>query len=104
MKEYAGEIITGISGLAVAAGAWFMGGRQAARGKEKDSLTKGADQIVDSSNKLLQNLEKWLEMERQRAEEERKHKETCEKALTEHKQLIDRLSRKLSALEKQINK
>jgi peptidoglycan hydrolase CwlO-like protein len=102
MKEHIGEIVTGVVGIAAAAGAWFMGGRQAAKGAAKDTLTKGADQIVDSSNKLLQNLEKWLDMERNRAEDERKHKESCEKALNEHKQMIDKLSRKLTALEKQI--
>jgi predicted P-loop ATPase/GTPase len=62
-------------------------------------LTRGADQIVDTSNKLLETLQNLLSEERERVNEERKHRELCETSLSQHKRMIDELSKKVKQLE-----
>jgi len=81
MKEYTSEIILIISGIVSAVTAWKLGGKQKMKATERQSLTKGADQIVDTSSKLLDRLELMLEQETQ-------HRENCEKSLRQHEKLI----------------
>jgi hypothetical protein len=88
MSAHTSEIIIGISGVIAASTAWFLGGKQVAKNSERDTLTKGADQIVETSGKLLLTLEKMLE-------EEREHKKNCENSLAELKLRLDQLERKL---------
>jgi hypothetical protein len=47
MAVQTSEIIIGISGVVAASTAWFLGGKQVAKNSERDTLTKGADQIVE---------------------------------------------------------
>ena len=102
MKEYTTEIVIGITGIATTAAAWYFGGRQRTKVESDEVLTKGADKIVDTTNKLLDRLNVIVEEERQRTQEERKHRETCEASLREHKRLIDDLKKKVNALEKKL--
>jgi hypothetical protein len=102
MKEYASEITLIVSGLITTAGAWFLGGKQVSRNKTNETLTSGANQIVDSSKKLLETLERISEEEREKAIIERTHKESCEKSLLEHKVMLQSLSKKVACLEKKI--
>jgi len=95
MKEYATEIATAIVALTGMAGSWFLGGKQASRNKTNDSLTKGADQIVDTSNKLLAKLEQISNDERERAESERTHREICEKSLSVLTEKVEYLENKI---------
>jgi hypothetical protein len=102
MKEHLTEIVIGVTGVATTAAAWWFGGRQRNKVEKDDALTRGADQIVDTSNKLLSTLEALLKEERERVTEERTHREMCEASLGEHKRMIDELKRKVNALEKKL--
>jgi hypothetical protein len=99
MKEYYSEIAIATAGIITAAGAWFLGGRQKHKNHSDEVLTRGADQIVDTSNKLLETLQNLLNEERERVKEERTHRELCETSLLEHKRMIDGLSKKVKLLE-----
>jgi len=107
MKEYAAEIGLIIGGIITTAGGWFFGGKQASKGKTNETLTRGADQIVDTSNKLLEKLDQIAteerertDIERARTETERAHKVSCEESLREHKKMINDLKKKVGKLEK----
>jgi len=102
MKEYASEITLIVSGLMTTAGAWFLGGKQVSRNKTNETLTSGANQIVDTSKKLLETLERISEEEREKAEVEKRHKESCEKSLLEHKEMLNILDKKVKFLETKI--
>lgn len=99
MKEYYSDIAIATAGVITTAGAWFLGGRQKHKNASDEVLTRGADQIVDTSNKLLETLQNLLSEERERVNEERKHRELCETSLTQHKRMIDDLSKKVKQLE-----
>jgi chromosome segregation ATPase len=92
-KEYTSEIVVGIIGLASAISAWFLGGRQKTKLSDRDSITNGADKIVDISNKLLESLENLLKQERQ-------HRLDCEKSLREQQRQIDQLKSEINNLKK----
>jgi polyhydroxyalkanoate synthesis regulator phasin len=92
---HSSEIAIAITGVVTSTTAWFLGGRQRAKADSTDTLTKGADQIVETSNKLLGRLDSMLE-------EERSHRAMCEKSLSEHKVMIDELNRKVKSLEGKI--
>ena len=102
MKEHLTEIGIAITGIATTAVAWYFGGKQRSKVEADDVLMRGADSIVDTTNKLLDRLNTIVEEERTRTNEERQHRETCEASLREHKKLIDDLKKKVSALEKTI--
>ena len=102
MKEHLTEIVIGVTGVATTAAAWWFGGRQRNKNESDDILTRGADQIVDTSNKLLEMLNHLLAEERERTKEEREHREMCETALAHHKRMIDELKKKVNALEKKV--
>jgi hypothetical protein len=99
MKEYYSDIAIATAGVITTAGAWFLGGRQKHKNASDEVLTRGADQIVDTSNKLLETLQNLLSEERERVNEERKHRELCETSLSQHKRMIDELSKKVKQLE-----
>jgi hypothetical protein len=99
MKEYYSDIAIATAGVITTAGAWFLGGRQKHKNASDEVLTRGADQIVDTSNKLLETLQNLLSEERERVNEERKHRELCETSLAQHKRMIDDLSKKVKQLE-----
>jgi hypothetical protein len=92
-SEHSAEIAIGVTGLVTSMTAWFLGGRQRTKNDSTDTLTKGADQIVETSNKLLGRLDAMLE-------EERSHRAMCEKALSEHKAMLDELNIKVKQLER----
>jgi len=100
MSGHLTEIVIGVTGVATTAAAWYFGGRQKNKNEKDDTLTRGADQIVDTSNKLLDMLNNLLTEERERTREERQHKQNCENSLAEHKLLIDDLKKKVDILEK----
>ena len=102
MKEYLGEIVTGVVGITAAASAWFFGARQASKRKDDNVLTKGADKIVDSSGKLLDKLNILLEQEQERTERERIHRETCEESLRRYKKQLDKVEREVKYLKRNI--
>jgi uncharacterized protein HemX len=102
MKQHSTEIIIGILGLVTTSAAWIMGGRQKAKNEHTDAITVGTDKIVDTSNKLLERLEKLLNEETQRHLAEKAHRELCETSLREHKEMISELQKKVSQLEKYI--
>jgi uncharacterized protein HemX len=102
MKEYYSEIAIATAGIITAGGAWFLGGRQQHKNHSDEVLTRGADQIVDTSNKLLETLQNLLTEERARVKEERVHKQNCEDSLAEHKRMIEALSKKVKQLENTI--
>jgi hypothetical protein len=102
MKEYYSDIAIATAGVITTAGAWFLGGRQKHKNASDEVLTRGADQIVDTSNKLLETLQNLLSEERERVNEERKHRELCETSLSQHKRMIDDLSKKVKQLETKI--
>jgi len=104
MKEYYSDIAIATAGVITAAGAWFLGGRQKNKNHSDEVLTRGADQIVDTSNKLLETLQHLLQEERNRVREEREHREMCEKSLKEHKDMIEVLNMKVKKLEYAIRK
>ena len=84
MKEHAPEIVVATIGIVSTYVAWLLGGKQTAKNSKDDTLTRGADMIVESSQKLLQTLEKMLE-------EERQHRKSCEDSLREMKSQIDEM-------------
>ena len=88
MKEHAPEIVVATIGVVSTYVAWLLGGKQNAKNSKDDTLTRGADMIVESSQKLLQTLEKMLE-------EERQHRQTCEDSMREMKLEIDELRQAL---------
>jgi uncharacterized protein Yka (UPF0111/DUF47 family) len=88
MKEHLPEIVIGIVGVAATSAAWLMGGRQRTKNEKDDTLTRGADQIVETSNKLLSTLQAMLE-------EERRHRQSCESKLDEFEQKIKELERRI---------
>jgi ATP-dependent protease HslVU (ClpYQ) peptidase subunit len=93
------EIVIGITGVVTATAAWMYGGKQKNKNEENDTLTSGTAKIVDTSNQLLDRLTQLLEQETDRVAEERKHRESCEKSLSEHKQMILELVSKVKSLE-----
>lgn len=104
MREYITEIVIGVTGVATTGAAWYFGGMQKNKNEKNDTLTRGADQIVDTSNKLLDMLNSLLTEERERTKEERDHRQNCENSLAEHKLLIDDLNKKVDILEKNSKK
>lgn len=96
------EIVIGIVGLTTTVAAWVMGGKQKANNERTDAITAGTDKIVETSNKMLERLEKLLNDETERLHHEKTHRELCEKSLTEHKLMIGELQVKVANLEKQI--
>lgn len=103
MKEYLTEIIIGTIGIATATTTWFLGGRQMTKNNNNETLVRGADSIVDSSNKLLDSLNSLVQQETARAQTEREHRENCEASLSKQRLLIDDLQRKLAKLELKIS-
>jgi glutamyl-tRNA reductase len=93
-------ITTGVVGLVTTIAAWSLGGRHKARNEYSDSITAGTDKIVDTSKKLLETMEAMLEQERERVVVERDHREMCEKALSEHTQLIKELRKEIEDIKK----
>lgn len=93
MSDYKSEILISLAGIVTSITAWILGGKQSSKNQTKDTLTAGADRIVETSNKLLTRLEQMLD-------EETKHKENCEKSLKEHKRLINELRKKVENLER----
>ena len=79
---------------------WRLGGKQHASNSEKDTLTHGADRLIDSSNKLLEKMQQMLEQEIERVNLERDHRELCEKALRDHQNQLDLLQREVADLKK----
>ncbi len=75
---------------------WRLGGRQQAINSEKDTLTHGADRLIDSSNKLLDKMQLMLEQETERVNLERDHREHCENALKELREEIELLKKRTS--------
>lgn len=102
MKEHLTEIVIGITGVATTAAAWYFGGRQRTKVESDDVLMRGADSIVDTSNKLLETLKQMLEEERERTRVEHEHRQNCETLLKEHRKYIDELKRKVTQLEKKL--
>lgn len=88
-----GELTIAIVGVLTTASAWFLGGKQKAKNDHNDILTKGANQIVESSNRLVEMLERLLE-------EERKHRTACEDLLLDHKKQINAMNKKIEELAK----
>lgn len=84
MKEHTAEIVVGTIGIVTTYVAWLLGGKQQTKNSKDDTLTRGADMIVESSQKLLQTLEKMLS-------EERQHRQSCEDSLREMRAEIDEL-------------
>jgi hypothetical protein len=97
MTEYKTELLALISTVVAGWLGWRFGGKQTAKVAEKDSLTRGADQIVDTSGKLLDLLKSALEEERLRKEaeeklklEEQQHRNHCEAELIKvNKKLVE---------------
>jgi len=87
-NEYTSEIVVGVVGVVTSTVAWVLGGKQNIKLSEQDTLTKGADQIVETSGKLLTTLEKMLT-------EERTHRGNCESELAELKRRIEELECKI---------
>jgi coenzyme F420-reducing hydrogenase alpha subunit len=79
---------------------WRLGGKQQASNSEKDTLTHGADRLIDSSNKLLDKMQQMLEQETERVKVERDHRELCETALKEHQKQLDILKKEVEELKK----
>lgn len=88
-------IVSLVSVMAGAASGWAMGGKQKAKNESTDAITKGTDQIVETSSKLLAKLDQMLD-------EERVGRKCCEDSLQEHKELINKLSEKIADLEKRL--
>ena len=88
-------IVSLVSVMAGAVSGWTMGGKQKAKNESTDAITKGTDQIVETSTKLLAKLDQMLN-------EERVGRKCCEDSLTEHKKLINSLSKKITELEKKL--
>jgi uncharacterized protein Yka (UPF0111/DUF47 family) len=88
MKEHLPEIVIGIVGVATTSAAWLMGGRQRTKNEKDDTLTRGADQIVETSNKLLSTLQAMLD-------EERRHRQSCESKLDEFERKIKELEQRI---------
>ena len=76
MDNHTGIIVTGIIGVVTTATAWALGGKQKAQNDTTETIAKGADQIVDTSNKLLDTLQTMLQ-------EERQHRAKCEAGIEE---------------------
>lgn len=95
MSETKVAIMTGITGLATTIIAWYYGGKQKAKSDSHDAITRGTDAIVDTSNKLLEMVQDMLN-------EERQHRASCEKSLTEHKTQIDQLADEIKELRKKL--
>lgn len=102
MNNYTTEIVVGVIGLTTTIAAWVMGGKQKANNERTDAITAGTDKIVETSNKMLERLEKLLADETERLQTEKSHREMCEKSLSEHKRLINELQEKVAKLERQI--
>jgi len=100
IENYLSEILQITTAIIVTSLAWFFGGKQTSKRKTENTLTQGADQIVDTSQKLIETLDRYLSASRIREKKERTHKETCEKSLKEHKIQINKLHRKVAKLEK----
>jgi coenzyme F420-reducing hydrogenase alpha subunit len=100
MSSYITEIVAVGTSIASAIVGWRLGGRQRIKNENNDAITRGADQIVDSSTKLMNRLEEMLEQERTRVEIEREHRDMCEKSLREHKEILDSLKKKVDYLER----
>ena len=100
IENYLSEILQITTAIIVTSLAWFFGGKQTSKRKTENTLTQGADQIVDTSQKLIETLDRYLSESRIREKKERMHKETCEKSLKEHKIQINKLHRKVAKLEK----
>jgi hypothetical protein len=92
MKDHMSDIIIGVIGITTTATAWFLGGKQRSKNDKDDTLTKGANQIVETSNNLLSTIRGYWA-------EEREHRISCEEALRKSDQRIDELERKLEQLE-----
>jgi len=73
---------------------WRLGGKQEASNSEKDTLTHGADRLIDSSNKLLDKMQQMLEQEIERVNLEREHREHCETSLKELRKEIELLKQR----------
>lgn len=107
MNENLPIITTGVVGLVTTLAAWALGGRHKARAEYSDSITAGTDKIVDTSKKLLETMEAMLLQERERVRSvqehvtlEREHRESCEKALSEHAKLIKDLRYEIENIKK----
>lgn len=81
------EVIIAAAGIATTAASWFMGAKQRSKNESHDTLTKGANQIVETTNKLL-------EMAQRAYEEERQHRASCEQQLKELRQEIAEIKKK----------
>lgn len=87
------EIILTATGLVTTITAWFLGGKHKVEAEKKiaqnnsyDPITRGADNIVSATERLIDRLEKLLE-------EERVHRATCEEKLQEfERRLNERLN------------
>lgn len=86
MSYHMTEIVVGVVGVATTATAWMLGGRQRTKNESDDTLTKGANQIVETSNNLLTTLQTMLS-------EERTHRQDCETKLRDLGIKIDELEK-----------
>ena len=89
MKEHLSEIIITATGVMTTASAWMLGGRQKSKNETRDTLTRGADQLVDTSKKLLKIAEEAAKAERERTHE-------CQKKLAELRNRVECLEKKLN--------
>jgi polyhydroxyalkanoate synthesis regulator phasin len=92
MSDIKIAIITGVTGLAATIAAWILGGKQNLANSTQDAITKGTDQIVETSTKLLTTLEKMVD-------DERSHRQTCETKLAELKQEIEILKKQFNDIQ-----
>jgi len=93
MSEVKITLITGITGLITTYLAWVLGGKQNAKNITNEAITKGTDQIVETSTKLLTTLEKMVN-------DERAHRINCETKLDELKTEIEQLKKQFKELTK----
>jgi hypothetical protein len=103
MSETKFAIIATASSIITAITGWWLGGRQSSKATEKDSITKGADMIVESTQKLQVLFEKLLEQETERANIEKEHKEACEKKLAEIKKENSEIKSENNEIKKRLN-
>jgi len=92
MSDIKIAIITGVTGLTTTIAAWILGGKQNLRNSTNDAITKGTDQIVETSTKLLTTLEKMVD-------DERGHRQSCEAKLAELKTEIENLKSRFNDIQ-----
>jgi hypothetical protein len=95
MSDKHNAIIVAVTGLLTGVAGWLFGGKQKLKIDSNDVLTKGADSIVETSNKLLTMLQVMVE-------EERDHRKSCEESLKEHKNLISKLDSEIKQLKRKL--